>query len=281
MATVKLQGKVTVVSARLVVSVAGSISTVALAYTNVPLGLPALSVSILTLQNAVGLITLASASFRLLPATPEPIAGKLTLVLSATSQIFCSVVACANVGQFSTNTHAFVKSVIGSHSWYSDVIINELGIVIDLSNSPLAFSTGILFSSAAPLEVLTNVVVSATSISISSTSFPAGSIIVFFSPSPAVSFCQRCHTVVSFSLTATYWSADAHSVSVLSVTSAVSSSLNVILPATFLISKLLPVCLILIVVPVAAIVSSVNVKSHSSVESSLLFTAVCISFQNW
>lgn len=97
-------------------NVAGSISFVALASTNIPLGLPALSVSILTLQNAVGLQFFARDSFRLFPATPVPIAGKLTLVLPATSQIFCAVVACANVGAVSLKTQDLVISVIASPS---------------------------------------------------------------------------------------------------------------------------------------------------------------------
>ena len=106
----------TVVSARLVVNPAGSISFVALASTNVPLGIPALSVSSLTLRNADGLPFFARAIFRLLLATPVPIAGKLTLVLPATSQIFCAVVACANVGAVSLNTQDLVISVIASPS---------------------------------------------------------------------------------------------------------------------------------------------------------------------
>ena len=105
------------VSTRLVVNVAGSISLVALGSTNVPLGLPVpSSFSILTLRNAVGLRTLARDSFRLLLATPVPIAGKLTLVLPATSQIFCACVACANVGAVSLKTQDLVISVIGSPS---------------------------------------------------------------------------------------------------------------------------------------------------------------------
>ena len=93
----------TVVSARLVVNVAGSISFVALASTNVPLGLPALSVSILTLQKAVGLPFFARLNFMLLLDTPFPKIGNAYLVLAGTSQIFAILVACANVGAVSGN----------------------------------------------------------------------------------------------------------------------------------------------------------------------------------
>lgn len=59
-------------------------------------------------------------SFRPLPATPAPIAGKLTLVLAATSQIFCFVVATPVAGQVSRKTHC--PAVTGSHN------INESSI---------------------------------------------------------------------------------------------------------------------------------------------------------
>lgn len=94
---------VKVVSAKLVVRLQGAIVAVALASISVQLGTPALSVSNLIFRFTDGLNTLASDNFNVLPATPLPICFTLTLVLPATSPIFCAVVASANVGQVSAN----------------------------------------------------------------------------------------------------------------------------------------------------------------------------------
>ena len=72
--------------------------------TIVPLGLPALSVSILTHKSTQGLTYFLNASFNVLPATPLPKAGILTLVSSAVSPIAWTWSALANVTISSTNT---------------------------------------------------------------------------------------------------------------------------------------------------------------------------------
>jgi hypothetical protein len=77
---------------------------VAFALTRVPLGLPALSVSIRTLRLTDGLPVLARLSFIVLAALPLPKTGKETLVFAVKSPIFCSEVACAVVGAFSMKT---------------------------------------------------------------------------------------------------------------------------------------------------------------------------------
>lgn len=77
---------------------------VALALTRVPLGLPALSVSIRTQRATLGLPVLARLRARVVPATPIPNTGNETRVLAVTSPIFCADVACAVVGAFSINT---------------------------------------------------------------------------------------------------------------------------------------------------------------------------------
>lgn len=96
--------RVTVVSAREVVSDAAVTLPVAFASARVPLGLPALSVSIRTFQSTLGLHTLARLNFIVVPATPLPKIGKETRVFAVTSPIFCAEVACAVVGEFSINT---------------------------------------------------------------------------------------------------------------------------------------------------------------------------------
>jgi hypothetical protein len=90
------------VSAKLVVKLAAVIVAVALAFNNVPLGLPALSVSSLTIKSVLGDAVLQRASFNVVQATPVPIKGNDTLVFPATSPIFCLFVANANVVQVST-----------------------------------------------------------------------------------------------------------------------------------------------------------------------------------
>lgn len=77
---------------------------VAFALTRVPLGLPALSVSIRTCTSTLGEPTLARLSFVVVPATPLPKTGKETRVFAATSPIFCAEVDCAVVGAGSINT---------------------------------------------------------------------------------------------------------------------------------------------------------------------------------
>jgi len=86
-----------------VVKLALVIVAVALGSTNCPLGFHQSSVSILKVKSSHKLSAFANARFKLLPATPLHITGILTLVLSATSHIFCAVVACANVGHTSLN----------------------------------------------------------------------------------------------------------------------------------------------------------------------------------
>ena len=80
--------------------------TLPLAFTStrVPLGLPALSVSILIITGTDGLPVLARLSLSVVPATPLPNTGKETRVLAVTSPIFCAEVACAVVGAFSMKT---------------------------------------------------------------------------------------------------------------------------------------------------------------------------------
>jgi hypothetical protein len=77
---------------------------VAFALTRVPLGLPALSVSIRTPRLTDGLPVLARLSFIVLAALPLPKTGKETRVFAVTSPTFCAEVACAVVGAGSINT---------------------------------------------------------------------------------------------------------------------------------------------------------------------------------
>jgi F0F1-type ATP synthase membrane subunit a len=97
------QANVTVVSAKLVVKSQGAIVAVAFGSTNVPLGLPALSVSILIHKSTDGLTTFAKLSFSVVPAVQLPIPLILALVFQFTSPISWSVVACANVTGSSLN----------------------------------------------------------------------------------------------------------------------------------------------------------------------------------
>ena len=116
--------KVTVVSTREPVSPAAATVLVAFALTRVPLGLPALSVSIRTHRSTDGLPTLARLSLRVVPATPLPKTGKETRVLFVTSPILCAEVACAVVGAGSINTTSQIErvsqagyEVFGVYSW--------------------------------------------------------------------------------------------------------------------------------------------------------------------
>jgi hypothetical protein len=90
-------------SVKLVVKSALAIVAVAFGSTNSPLGFHQSSVSILKVKSSHKSSTFANASFRPLPSTPLHITGILTLVLPATSPIFCSVEASANVGHTSLN----------------------------------------------------------------------------------------------------------------------------------------------------------------------------------
>ena len=80
--------------------------TLPLAFTStrVPLGLPALSVSILIINGTDGLSTLARLSLRVVPTTPLPNTGNDIRVFAVTSPIFCAEVACTVVGAGSINT---------------------------------------------------------------------------------------------------------------------------------------------------------------------------------
>jgi len=86
---------VIVVSAREVVRLQGAIVPVAFACTKVPLGAPALSVSIRKFRFTEGLKIFARDNLRELLETPLQKAGIDTLVFAVTSQINCSVVADA------------------------------------------------------------------------------------------------------------------------------------------------------------------------------------------
>jgi hypothetical protein len=160
-------------------------------------------------------------------------------------------------------------AVIVSPSVKLDGVIEpvEKGIIQE-ATFPLASNTGTLFSSAAPLDVFTNIAVSVTSTSKSKVSAAHGLIIVFLSQSPAVNLSFPCPTVVSVALTEKYWSAPLPVVNVFKLTSEVSSSVNFIEFPSFLILNALPLKsrsnVVLVLPPVA---------------SSLLLIAVLISSQ--
>jgi hypothetical protein len=94
---------VTVVSTKLVVNQLSNTVAVAFASINVPLGSPALSVSILTHKFTDGLTYFLNASFNVVLAVPLQNTGILTLVLAVTSPISCTLVEAANVGTSSLN----------------------------------------------------------------------------------------------------------------------------------------------------------------------------------
>ena len=77
------------------------------------------------------------------------------------------------------------------------------------------------------LAVVVNIVVSVKSISKSNDSFPAGLMIVFLSPSPAVSFEFRTAGVVSVTDTATFVSAPPPLANVLRLTAGLTPSINI------------------------------------------------------
>lgn len=110
---VNAPARVIVVSAKLVVKLAAAIVAVALAWKRVPLGLPALSVSNLKFRFTDGLEVLQIDTLNVVVSTPVLITGNATLVLPTTSPIFCLLLATANVGQVSRNTHC--PAVTASH----------------------------------------------------------------------------------------------------------------------------------------------------------------------
>jgi len=101
--TVILPANVTVVYTKSVVKLASVTVAVALGSTNVPLGSPALSVSILSFKSTQGDTNFFNASFNVLAATPLHRAGILTLVFAVTSPMFWTWSASANVTISSTN----------------------------------------------------------------------------------------------------------------------------------------------------------------------------------
>jgi hypothetical protein len=107
-----------------------------------------------------------------------------------------------------------------------------------LANLPVGSSTATFPVSHAPLLVDTNTLLSALSISRLSFSSPQGFVTVFLIPVDTVSFVFKTAPVVSLLVIATFLSAHAHDASVLSVTSGLLSSLNVMSPVA---TNLLPV----------------------------------------
>jgi len=116
-----VSANVTVVSTNDVVKLAAVTVAVASASNNVPLGSPALSVSILTHKSTQGLIYFLNANFNVLLATPLPKAMILTLVFAAVSPIACTWLALAKVTISSTNTLslASMSSPANSHFSYN------------------------------------------------------------------------------------------------------------------------------------------------------------------
>ncbi len=80
--------------------------------TIVPLGLPALSVSILNEKVADGDTVFLREMLKVVPATQVPNIGNDIRVFPDTSPTFCTLVAVANVGTLSINTacHAVTAS---------------------------------------------------------------------------------------------------------------------------------------------------------------------------
>jgi hypothetical protein len=103
------QGNVTVVSTKLVVNPLSNTVASAFGSINSPLGLPALSVSILTPRFTPGDTNFLNASFNVLLAVPLQNTGILTLVLSAVSHIACT-------GLFSTIILAMFLIVVPHQS---------------------------------------------------------------------------------------------------------------------------------------------------------------------
>lgn len=98
-----VSASVTVVSTSDVVKLASVTVAVASASKRVPLGSPALSVSILTPKSTQGDTYFLRDSFKVLAATQVQKAGIAILVLAVTSPIACTDVALANVITSSTN----------------------------------------------------------------------------------------------------------------------------------------------------------------------------------
>lgn len=86
----------------------------AFACASVPLGLPALSVSIRNENVALGDDVFLSAILNVVPATPEPNTGKESLVVADVSAMFRTDVEFAYVGAISTNTAC--QAVIASQA---------------------------------------------------------------------------------------------------------------------------------------------------------------------
>jgi hypothetical protein len=105
------QNKISVSTRLVVKSALGTIAS-ELAFTNVQLGLQALSVSILTNKSSHKVFTLARESLTLLSPTQLQNIGLDTLVFAVTSQIFCSWSAAANVISSSKNklSHSLIAS---------------------------------------------------------------------------------------------------------------------------------------------------------------------------
>lgn len=97
----------------------------AFASTSVPLGEPALSVSIRTHKFTLGEETFARASFNVFQAVQDKKAGNETRVFHDTSPIFCALVASANVATGSANTacQAF-------HVSHQTRVLSDVGISI-------------------------------------------------------------------------------------------------------------------------------------------------------
>ena len=112
LSNVTVQSNVTDVSARLVVRLPSVTADVANGAASVPLGLPALSVSILKFKFAAGLHVLQRFSLNVFHGTQAQITIILILVLFMLSHIFRLVVACAVVGIVSIKTgcHAMIAS---------------------------------------------------------------------------------------------------------------------------------------------------------------------------
>jgi len=97
------------------------------------------------------------------------------------------------------------NAVIVSQSVKLDgVIAQPQKLTNPSANCPLPLSNATFPLSPAQLEVFTKTSVSVVSISKSNTSAPAGSIIVFFNQSPAVSLSSSIPVVVSVALIATF-----------------------------------------------------------------------------
>jgi hypothetical protein len=98
-----LPANVTVVSTKLVVNPLCNTVASAFAFTNVPLGLPALSVCILTDKSTHGVPYFLNANFNVVLAVPLQNTGIPTLVLAVIFPISCALVEAANVTISSLN----------------------------------------------------------------------------------------------------------------------------------------------------------------------------------